>query len=359
MSHPDHLKHPVASPVTLLIILAWSLLVSLAGCSNPTPTVTPTPPTSTPSPDKSSTPSPTRTPTLPPLNSEANPVIFAVVSETNDPKAAAAAEEVVTRLKQITAFNIKPRVYSTYPALLADLQAGKAHIVFLPPLTYLYARQKGIAQVALMTNHFGVFQYGAQFLANVNSKYTIYFDPTKGQNSANAATALKQLEGKTPCWVDPTSASGYIQALGILNDNGIKVSSGAFLQSHSSVVRALYITGICDFGITFATTGDPRTSTTVKSDLTDVMNRVVILWQTDPVIPNTNVSFWSGMSQSMRDDLIFALQDVVKSEKGRTNLSTANSYEILDFKGVNEPFYDPFAATFKASNLNLELLIGK
>ncbi len=337
----------------------WLLLSILAGCANPAPTATLTPTPITPTPLQSSTPLPTRTPTPHPLGSDANPIVFAIVSETSDPKASAAAEEVVTRLKQITAFNIIARAYPSYPALMAALQVGKAHIVFLPPFTYLLAKQQNLAQAALMTNHFGVYQYGAQFLANVGSKFTLYFDPARNQNTANAATALKQLDGKRPCWVEPQSASGYIQALGVLNENGFKVQDGAFLQSHSGVVRALYITGICDFGVTFATTGDPRTSTSVTSDLTDVMNRVVILWQTEAVIPNLNISFWSGMPQIMREDLIFALQDVVKSEKGRANLTTANSYEIMDFKIINDTFYEPLANALKASRINPETLIGK
>lgn len=339
-----------------LILIAGLCLLLFASCSNPTATSTPTVQIT---PTLNRTPFPTRTPTPLPLNTDANPIIMAVVSETNDPKAAAAADEVVARLKQITAFNIQSRVYPSYLSLLADLQAGKAHILFLPPFTYLLARQQNLAQVGMMTNHFGVYQFGSQILANVASKFTLYFDPTKNQNTANAATALKQLDGKRPCWVDPQSSSGYIQVLGLLNEYGIKVKEGAFLQSHSAVVRALYITGICDFGVTFATTGDPRTSTSVTADLTDVMNRVVILWQTDPIIPNLNLSFWSGMPQGMREDLIFAFQDIVKSEKGRANLTAANTYEIQDLKVVNDTFYEPFSAMVKNARVNLETLIGK
>lgn len=350
-----------AKPFSLIpaALFAWTVLSMLAGCTNPTPTPTLTPTPRTPTPSQSSTPAPTRTPTPHPLGSESNPIIFAVVSETSDPKAGTAADEVVLRLKQITAFNIKARVYTTYSALMADLQSGRAHILFLPPVTYLLARQQNLAQVALMTNHFGVYQYGAQFLANVSSKFTLYFDPARNQNTANPATALKQLTGKRPCWVDPQSPSGYIQALGVLNENGIKVNDGAFLMSHSGVVRALYITGICDFGVTFATTGDPRTSSAVTADLTDVMNRVVILWQTDAIIPNLNISLWSGMAPAMREDLIFALQDVAKTEKGRANLTAANAYEILDVKVVNDSFYDAFAASLKNAKIPLESLIGK
>lgn len=339
-----------------LILLAGLCLLAITSCSNPTPAPTAT---SEPTPSITRTAFPTRTPTPQPLNTDANPIILAVVSETNDPKAVAAADEVVARLKQITAFNIQSRVYPSYPKLMSDLQAGKAHILFLPPFTYLYARQNNLAQVGLMTNHFGVYQYGSQILANVASKFTLFFDPAKNQNTASAAAALKQLDGRRPCWVDPQSSSGYIQVMGLLNENGIKVKDGAFLQSHSAVVRALYITGICDFGVTFATTGDPRTSTAVTADLTDVMNRVLILWQTDPIIPNLNISFWSGMPPGMREDLIFAFQDIVKSEKGRANLTAANAYEIQDLKLVNDAFYDSVSAAVKNSKIPLESLVGK
>ncbi len=157
--------------------------------------------------------------------------MLGIVSETNDPKAIAAAGVIIDEIARITNFSVTPKIYSSHTALLADLQANKAHIVFLQPFTYIWAKQKGLAQVVLVTNHFGVYQYGGQFLANVTSKFTIFYDPAKDQNTVAPATALKQFDGKRPCWVDPTSAAGYIVPLGALANQGFKVKEGVMTQS--------------------------------------------------------------------------------------------------------------------------------
>jgi phosphonate transport system substrate-binding protein len=338
----------------LVFCLVLAILLSGCGRSTPQPTATPTP-----TPLISPTPQPSRTPTVPPIASEANPLILGIVSETNDPRATAAAEEMASQLTRITTYTVKVHTYHTTQELVVDLQAGKVHIVFLQPFTYIWAKQKSLVQPALLSNHFGVYLYGAQFMANVNSKFTIFFDPVKGLNTVDPATALKQFDGKRPCWVDPTSASAYIAPLGLLTDKGIKVKDGAFLQSHTAVVRALYITGICDFGLTFSTTGDPRTSTAVSADLTDVMNRIVIIYQLDSIIPNMNVSFHSSLPRDIRNDLAFAIQDMARTDKGRQTLTAATGYEITELKGIDDTVYDPLRSVLRSSGVSLETLIGK
>ena len=190
-----------------------------------------------------------------------------------------------------------------------------------------------------------------------NSEFTIYFDPVKNQNTTNPGIALAQFDAMRPCWVDPTSASGYVVPLGLLAEQGIKVKEGVITQSHTSVVRALYVNGICDFGTTFATTGDPRTASAITQDLTDVMNRVVIIYQIDPIIPNMNISFHTSVPKLIRDDLSFAIQSLVKDQKQL--FSTANNYEISDLQPVDDTVYDPLRNYLSFSRVKLDTLLGK
>lgn len=342
----------------LALLFSLSLAFFLGACdrATPTPTLTPTlKPTAT----TALTPYPTRTPTLPPPASEDNPLVIGIVSESGDPKAAAAAADIAQQISGITNFKVQSRVYKNYPDLFADLQLSKVHIVFLQPFTYILAQQNGLVQPALLTNHFGVYQFGAQFLANVSSKFTIYFDPTKNLNTHEPFTSLKQLDGKRPCWIDTSSSSGYVVPLGFLVDKGYKVKDGVFTLSNTAMVRALYITGICDFGVTYATIGDPRTSTAVTQDLTDVMNRIVVLYQIDPIIPNLNVSMLASLPKDMRDDLSFALQSIVHTDKGKAALTSANDYETADLKTIDDSVYDPIRKYLKLSGVKVETLIGK
>jgi len=345
--------------VRLALLCFWILPALLLGACNrattsPTPTLTPSP-----TPAQTVTPQPTRTPTLPPPASEDNPLILGILSESSDPKAAAAGNEIALQIARITNFKVQARLYTTTLSLLADLQASKVHVVFLQPFTYLYARQKGLVQPVLLSNHFGVYQYGATFFANVASKFTLYYDPAKGQNTVDPTTALKQFEGKRPCWVEPASSSGYIVPLGILAEKGVKIKEGVITQSHTAVIRALYITGICDFGATFATTGDPRSAAAVTQDLTDVMNRVIAIYQIDPIIPNLNVSVLASLPRETRDDLVFALRDFVRADKGKAAFSAAAAYEIADFKPADDSLYEPLRTYLKFSGVNIETLIGK
>jgi phosphonate transport system substrate-binding protein len=338
------------------LIIAILVTLFIAACSTlPTPTPTPTQNPRTPT----LTPLPTATATPPPLGSTGNPLVMGIVSETDDPAALAAANEAIQSVQQLTGFVIQAKSYSSYILLLSDMAFGRVDITFLPPLTYLYASQKGYAEVGMLTNHFGVYQYGIRYYANVANKYTIYYDPGSDRGTTDAASALKQFRNAQPCWVDPLSPSGYLVPLGYLAENRYRVKVGSFLSSPVGVIRALYITGICDFGATFATTGDARTSPAVTNDLTDVMNRIVIIWQSDPVIPNLNLSFHPSVRPDMRQDLMFGFKDLVKDEKGRTILSTANNYEIVDLKNADESVYEPLKNLVQVTTFDLLPFVGR
>jgi phosphonate transport system substrate-binding protein len=315
--------------------------------STPTLTLTPTFP-------------PTLTPTPHPLGSSENPYVIGSVSEVDDPQIPAAAEALGTQITSLSGAQAVGKVYPSYDQMLEDLAEGKVHAVWMQPLTYLYASQQGLAEVALLTNHFGVYQYGSQFLANVSSGFTPYFDPISGQNSADAATALAQFQDKRPCYVEPQSTSGYIVPAGLLQLNQIRSAPAVITQSHPGLVRALYIQGICDFGATFAISGDPRTASTVQGDLPDVMNRIIVIYRSDAIIPNINLSLLAGLSENSRQTLITAFLDLAKTPDGKALLSrAAGNYQIDDIKPVNDDLYNPLRDTVKALNLNLKEMIGK
>jgi phosphonate transport system substrate-binding protein len=205
-----------------------------------------------------------------------------------------------------------------------------------------------------------VYQYGSQFLANVSSGFTPFFDPISGLSSADAATALEQFRDMRPCWVEPQSASGYILPAGLLQVNGITSQPGVLAQTHTAVVRALYIKGICDFGATFGISGDPRTASAVQQDLPDVMNRVLIIWRSEAVIPNLNLSLLAGLSEADRQTLTTAFLDLSKEEDGKALLSlSAGNYQIDDIKAVQDSIYDPLREVSDALNIDLQDMIGK
>ncbi len=346
-------------PVLRLLIIA-SLAAGVLSACRSTP---PPPPTATTAPNPTAaptlTPLPTRTVTPQPQGSDQNPLVLGIVSPDSDPAVLTAAEEVAASVQNVTGYVIKAQVYFSYADLVSEMSLKHVQMAFLPPLTYLYANELGIAEVGMLSNHFGVYQYASRFFANAASSFNSYYDPNRDRSTSDATTALKQFQGKQPCWVDSQSPSGYIVPSGYLKSNDVEVKDGAFLVSPVGVIRALYITGICDFGATFATTGDPRTSPAVNQDLTDVMNRVMIIYQTDPIIPSNNLSFHPMVNPEIREDLTYGFKDLVKDAQGQSTLSTAVSYEILDLKVVNDSIYEPFRSLVDAAGVNLVTLIGR
>ncbi|HAD05660.1 MAG TPA: hypothetical protein DCE76_00700 [Anaerolineaceae bacterium] len=338
-----------------IIILGIIFLLCVSACgiqpqSTPTPTTTETPAADI-----------TATPTPAPLGSSQNPLRIAFLQEGEiNRRIEISREEIRDYLKESTGNEFEVVVYEKAADLVNDFKNQKIHIGWLQPLTYLYAHGQGWVKIGLLTNHFGTFYYGSQFLANVESGYVSYYDPLANLSTADAQTALSQLSGSRPCWVEPGSISGYILPFGILEQLGIQTQSGVIAQTHPAVVRSLYIKGICDFGVTFSISGDPRTSGQVINDLTDAPQRVIILWQTNPDIPNLNLSYSVSVSDSLVKQINAALIEMVKTSDGKRRLTQAlNGYDVQDLQVVDDSVYDALRSAVRWSDVNLSDWLGR
>ena len=353
------LKHPkilqqISRHVTRLVLASVILLVFTA-CVSPTPAATPGPiKTAT----ETVTPTPTATPM--PLGSEPNPLVLGLVGNGAGQQLDQPAKDLATKISAAAHIAVKTRIFIGYKELIEAMAAGQTHIAFLPPLTYLYASKRGLAETALLINHFGVYTYGTQFLANASSGFTIFYDPLSGKSSAPAAAALAQFKDKKPCWVDANSTSGYILPAGLLTTNKINIQTPAFTQSHVGVVRSLYIKGVCDFGATFSISGDPRTAAGVLEDLPDALNRIPIVWQSDALIPNLNISYIAGLKDNHRSALTAAFLDLASKPQGRELIAAAlDGYEIEALRPIEDPLYDPLRSMVDALSIQLDGMLGK
>ncbi len=344
----------------LLVITLAAGLSFMSGCEEDTPTPAPT---VTPTPTQ---PLPTAVPPTPtpyPLGSIQNPIQIGVVNETSQGDQAATATQKTDQLggllSEKSGYTIHVASQASYSDLLTAMEEGKIQAAWLPPLTYLSASQREIAQVDLVANHFGVYGYGMQILANVADNFSVYYDPVKNQSTADVQDALRQFAGKRPCWVDPTSASGYVLPKGIFASESIQTGVEVITQDHTAVIRALYTRGICDFGATFAVIGDPRTASSIQKDMPDVMQKVIVIWQSPAVIPNLNFSFAADLPQAMRSKISDALLDTARSKEGLDVLTATTGYEIDGLKPAEDTLYKDLALLVKASGIDLTTLIGK
>jgi len=346
----------------LISVLVLASMV-LGACVQPTAAPAPTEAPAAPAPTEApAAPAPTEAPAAPaptvapteapkPLGTADNPIIMALAPSATADQLTVGGDAIAKQLNDLTGYTFKVIIPNSYTALIEAMASGNAQIGWMPTFAYLLAKQKEAANVALVTVRNGSDFYGAQYIANVASGFTPYFDAATNMNTADAETALKQFDGKRPCFTDPLSTSGYIIPGGLLKQYGVSYKTPAAVQGHPAVVSALYVGGICDFGSTYV---DARTS--IQKTYDDVMDKIVVIWRTDNIIPNDNVSYSSTMPADVAAKITQALLDMSSSDAGREILKNMG-YDIEGLKVAEDFFYDPFRAALQASGIDITTMV--
>jgi phosphonate transport system substrate-binding protein len=331
--------------VFAVLVIAATMLSACAPAATPTPA--PVQPTEAP-PQPTAVP-PTPEPTAIPLGSPENPLVMALAPSATTQELQTGGEAIAAKLSELTGYTIKTVVPTNYAALIEAMGSGNAQIGWLPPLAYIVANEKGYADVGLATLRSGSDHYGVQFVANAAGGFTSYYDEATAKDTADAATALAQFAGKKPCYTDPLSASGYVIPAGILSKEGIKTQAGAWVQGHPTVIKSVYLSPngeICNFGTTFI---DARSN--VTKDFPDVNDKVKIIYVSDPLIPNDNVSYTADLPADVRQKLTDALLAIAGTEEGLTLLKNGG-YSIGGLKAVDDTFYDEFRVYLEAAGFD-------
>jgi phosphonate transport system substrate-binding protein len=298
-------------------------------------------------------------PTPSPLGSQANPLHIGYVSDQTDAQSLESGSQVAAMLGEMTGYSIELAPQTTYTDLIIALSEGRLHLVWLPPITALATQKLELAHAALIVNHYGVYAYGSQFLANVDLGATAYFDPVSNTNTADVVTALGQFAGLRPCWVEPESTSGYIAPAGILSQVGVITQPAVWSQTSSAVIRSLYVGGVCDFGATFAISGDPRTASDILNDLPDVMSRIKIIWRSDAIIPNLSLSFSSAVDEKMAKNLSNAFMEFNQKPESLAMLTGMLVYDIQGLRPITNSYFDALRSYLDTLQIDPNSLIGK
>lgn len=286
------------------------------------------------------------------------PIVMAMAPSATSETLTVGGAAIAAKLKELTGYEFQVVIPTSYAALVEAMGSGNADIGWLPPLAYLLASQKGYAEVVASTLRRGSDTYGFQIIANKDAGFTLYFDTATNEVTADAATALPQLDGKNVCWTDPLSASGYVLPSGVVKDAGAAPKKQAFLTGHPQIVVALYsyvkdsAANICDFGATYI---DARTDASLAS-LTDVLDKVVVIWRSDSFIPNDNVSVATGMPADVKAKVVEALLALGSTPDGIEILKSAG-YQIDGLKAVDDTFYDSLRVYLEASGLDITSLV--
>lgn len=329
------------------------LTLAMLGCSFPVQLTLGTP---TPVPSPTNTPAATSTPlATPDPGTEQNPLILALGPAARPQgDLIAAGETIAAFIESHTGYRVVTVAPPSEAALVDAFLVGNTQIASLSPFGYLLARQNDSVTVALASVRDGQTLYGMQFIVNRDGEFKSFYDETRNQNTEDINVALAQFADKKPCWSDLNSPSGYVLPLGLLNQAQVQVRSGAFLEGQPSVVRAVYAADICDFGATFI---DARNSPALEVDYPDVIDRVVVVWRSEAVIPYENISFSNNLPLEMRRNLQRAFVDMMLTPEGKAAIQTV--YGIDELQIAEDTLYDEFKIYVDASKLDLQDLIAE
>ena len=296
---------------------------------------------------------PRPTPTSPAPGTIENPLIVALPPGSSaDAERVEAGKAFAEQLSEVTGYTFVVVAPESYANIVDAMGKGNAHIAVLPAYAYALAYEKGYANAAFASLRSGERTYGAQFVARTDAGLQSYFDAQTGENTADAVTALSQFRDKKPCWPDEISPSGYVIPSGILAYNDIPTRPPAFVQGQPTVVRAVYVGGICDFGATYV---DARGFPAVLDEYPDALEQVSVIWRIPPIIPYETFTIAHNLSPEMAQALEDAMFRISGMQAGRDVLGQA--YGIEDWERITDTFYEEFRLYLDASDIDLESLV--
>jgi phosphonate transport system substrate-binding protein len=364
-----------------LLVVATMLLSACGAAATPVPTAEPptsvpptvqptaVPPTEVPAtPTTVPTPKPTPIPPICTKLTDApaspaagqpgapdNPLVMAFVPSGEAGVIATASTAIADCLNQMTGLTYTVQTGTSYAAAIEAMGANKAQIGFLNTFSILAAQAK-----------YGIIPA----LINLRKYTTNDLDPDKalsgqlepfykGQFITTATSgikALSDLKGKTFCFVDPLSTSGYIVPRIILAANGINpdtdfkatVNAG----SHQNVAAAVY-KGDCDAGVTFI---NVLTDATLNTTYPDIQTKLVVFADSDR-IPNDGVQYVKTLDPKLQAITTEALLAMAADPGGKAVL--AKLYTINAFQKIDSAFtmYADFLKVLQKAGVDPTTLI--
>jgi phosphonate transport system substrate-binding protein len=289
------------------------------------------------------------------LGSAENPIVITFVPSGDTGKITTAGTAIADCLTEMTGLNFEMEVGTTFAASIEAMGAEKAQVGFLNTFSALLAGAKYGVTPALVairkyaTNDLdpdkalgGELQpfYKAQFIANVDSGINSFAD----------------LKGKTFCFVDPNSTSGYIIPRIILAANGINPDTDfAATQnagSHPNVAIAVY-QGDCDAGVTFINVLTDA-SANLQATYPDITEKVKVFAVSDR-IPNDGLQFIKSLDPELKTVIIQGLLAMAQDPGGKAILKSLYNYDA--FQEVDPTFYNDFLAILQAAGVDPATLV--
>ncbi len=280
-----------------------------------------------------------------------------------DAQAVLASGSTVARMLEVaTGYSIEATVPTSYAAAIEAACAGRVHIAWLAPASYVLANARCGVEVGLISVRANLPYYGAQILMRADL----------------GAKSVADLRGRRFAFGDPASTSSYIWPAVYIKKKGFDpsrfFSETVFAGGHDRVVIAIY-QGSVDAGATFGDEFGSDARDRVIRQFPDVKQRVVVLEYVKPptigYIPNDTISFRKELPAEVKEKITKAMFRIAKTAPGREAVFALYQHEgyadyealIKDYK-VNprlvpslDAFFNPIRDAIKELGLDLTKIV--
>jgi phosphonate transport system substrate-binding protein len=277
-------------------------------------------------------------PAAAPLGTEQNPVKLALAPSTETPKALAAVEPLTRLLAAETGLRFKLSVPTSREAVIEAMGTNNVDLGWLPPLSYLVARDRVGVEPLLANVRRGSTTASGQIVVRADS----------------GITSLNGLRGGRFAILDERSVTGYLMPRALLAAQGIE-PDGYFAQTldvgSADAVLLAVSSRRADGGVV---ANDGPSALRLTPPGLDERFRVVA--QTAPV-PNDTLSLRKGIPPALGRKLGDGLLRVAASPAGAQILR--DLYDVDGLAPIADDAYEPLRTAVRLLDVDLDAALAQ
>jgi phosphonate transport system substrate-binding protein len=268
------------------------------------------------------------------LGTADDPLQLMFIPSENAEEVQAGADDLAALISAQTGLSVEAVVATDYSAAVEAMCSEEAEIGALNTFSYILAKERGCAEVGVVSVRRGSVSYQGQIVAAADS----------------GIAELSDITSETVfCRPDPLSTSGWIIPSIAMRAAGVDVDALQVVDSggHDGVITAVY-NGECQAGASFV---DARSAIADASP--DVNDKVLVIGVSAP-IPNDTLSFANTVPGPMRYLLVEALLDIAYNAENAALLEAV--YNWTGLAPAADAFFDDFREQLDAAGVDVENL---
>lgn len=276
-----------------------------------------------------------------PLGSRKNPVKIFFTPSVDANTISKNSDHFLKFMEEETGMYFKSGIPSNFIAVVEAFGSKRADVGVMNSFGYLLAHAKYGADAKLKA-----LRHGKDYYAGA-----IYVRSDSGIND------LKGLEGKSFAFTDASSTSGYLYAVKMLKDAGVKVGNNFYAGKHDNVVTTVYMGQVAAGAAFYSDPVDGVAKDARERVLTqfpDVLEKVKVLAITDK-IPNDPFVFRKDIPQDVADKIIAGLLKYIQTPEGKQVFTSI--YAIDGLVPASDADYQNLRDVIQAADIDVGKLV--